>query len=175
MIHLYEGDGKGKTTAACGLVLRALGRGWRVVLLQFLKDGSSGEIQLLSDMPGCRVIGSGEGITFSFRMTPGQKEAARTRFAAMAEEALRLVQAHALDMLVLDEVCAAINSGLLEQQQVLDILDAAAQAPEPGIEVVLTGRNPPAELCGRADYHTEFLCRHHPYQSGVQAREGIEY
>lgn len=170
LIHLYCGDGKGKTTAAMGLALRCAGRGKPVVVAQFLKDGSSGECRALAKMPHVTVLAANPSSKFSSQMTAEEKqqtaEAVGRTFAAATGFAVR----ENARLLVLDETCAAISCGFLEEQTLLDFLDGKPA----GLEVVLTGRGPSDALCRRADYITEMVKRRHPFDKGVAAREDIE-
>ena len=172
MMHLYCGDGKGKTTAAMGLVARAAGRGWPVCVVQFLKDGSSGELETPRATGRVTVLACARGVTFSFRMSPAQRADARRAHDANLRQAIGLVRAGEARMLVLDEACAALRAGLLDEGLVREAV-RACRARE--AELVVTGRNPPAWLQDEADYVTEMRCVRHPYQGGVAAREGVEY
>ena len=149
MLHLYWGNGKGKTTAAMGLALRALGHGRRVVIVQFLKDGTSGEIAPL------RTAGA------TVYACPNAK------FTDALEKAL----AQPFDLLVLDEACAALKSNILDEA----LLRKAAVFAKDGREVVVTGRDPAPWLQDAADYSTEMQMHKHPYTQGIAAREGVEY
>lgn len=166
MLHLYWGNGKGKTTAAMGLALRALGHGRRVTLVQFLKDGTSGEIAPLR-AAGAKVYAC-PNAKFTWLMTEQDKAEAR----AASTKALTAALAEPFDLLVLDEACAALQSGILDEAL---LRKAAALAKTDGREVVVTGRTPPAWLAEAADYSTEMVPHKHPYTRGVAAREGIEY
>lgn len=166
-IHLYCGDGKGKTTAAMGLALRAAGSGRRVVIVQFLKDCSSHEVQVLQKLPGVTVLGGKVCNSFSWQMTPEQKAATR---ALHIENFHKAVGAHC-DLLVLDEICGAVEQGLMDEAAVDHLLQ---NKPE-GLELVLTGRNPSPAMEQAADYLTQMVKRKHPFDQGLPAREGIEY
>ena len=166
LVHLYWGDGKGKTTAAMGLALRALGTGRRVVIVQFLKGGRSGEIPLLRSL-GARIFRGKPGMKFSFQMDEAEKAAAR----ALQTEHLRLALECDCDLLVLDEACAAWRTDLVDR----DLLRSAVLDRPPGQEVVLTGRRPPEWMEEAADYITEMHCHRHPFERGVPAREGVEF
>ena len=165
MLHLYWGNGKGKTTAAMGLALRALGHGRRVVIVQFLKDGTSGEIAPL------RAVGAAvyacPNAKFTWLMDEADKAAAREASARALGQAL----AEPFDLLVLDEACAALKSGILDEA----LLRRAVAFAKNGREVVLTGRDPAPWLQDAADYSTEMRAHKHPYADGVAAREGVEY
>lgn len=165
MLHLYWGNGKGKTTAAMGLALRALGHGRRVVIVQFLKDGTSGEIAPLR-AAGAAVYAC-PNAKFTWLMDEADKAAAREASARSLGQAL----AEPFDLLVLDEACAALKSGILDEA----LLRRAVAFAKNGREVVLTGRDPAPWLQDAADYSTEMRAHKHPYADGVAAREGVEY
>ena len=165
MLHLYWGNGKGKTTAAMGLALRALGHGQRVVVVQFLKDGTSGEIAPLR-AAGAAVYAC-PNAKFTWLMDEADKAAAREASARALGQAL----AEPFDLLVLDEACAALKSGILDEA----LLRRAVAFAKNGREVVLTGRDPAPWLQEAADYSTEMRAHRHPYADGVAAREGVEY
>lgn len=165
MLHLYWGNGKGKTTAAMGLALRALGHGRRVVIVQFLKDGTSGEIAPLRTA-GATVYAC-PNAKFTWLMDENDKAQAR----AVSADALEKALAQPFDLLVLDEACAACKNDLVEEA----LLREAAARAEQGAEVVLTGREPAAWMQDAADYSTELRAVKHPYTRGIAAREGVEY
>ena len=165
MLHLYWGNGKGKTTAAMGLALRALGHGRRVVIVQFLKDGTSGEIAPLR-AAGAAVYAC-PNAKFTWLMDEADKAAAREASARALGRAL----AEPFDLLVLDEACAALKSGILDEA----LLRRAVAFAKNGREVVLTGRDPAPWLQDAADYSTEMRAHRHPYADGIAAREGVEY
>ena len=165
MLHIYYGDGKGKTTAAMGLALRALGHEKHVTILQFLKDGSSGEIAMLrrceADVHVC------PNAKFTWLMTDAEKTEARAHNNA----ALRKALAAPFDLRGLDKACAACRTGLVDES----LLQQAAALAGQGKEVVFTGRNPAAWMLEQADYATEMRAEKHPYSKGVVAREGVEF
>lgn len=169
-VHLYCGDGKGKTTAAVGLAVRHAGRGGRVVLAQFLKDGSSGECRVLAKL-GVTVLAANPVGKFSFRMTGEEKAETAAALGRTFDAATGYAVREGATLLVLDEVCAAVNCGFLPEKAVTDFLE---HKPET-LEVVLTGRGPSEALQAHADYITEMKKRRHPFDEGVAAREGIEF
>lgn len=171
MVHIYCGDGKGKTTAAMGLALRAAGRGWGVVIAQFLKSEDSGERRALACVPGVTLLPLPERVKFSFQMDEADRREAAARFAALCDQCQGLAAAGEARMVILDEVCAAVNTGLLPLERVLALLDGLPA----GAEAVLTGRDPHPALLARADYVTEMKKNRHPYEKGVRARSGIEF
>lgn len=167
MIHLYCGNGKGKTTAAMGLALRAAGRGERVVIAQFLKGADSGERYALAKLPQVELLPLPDQVKFTFQMDEQERLEASRRCRALLEVARE--RAKDCFLLVLDESCAAVNSGLLPLEELLDCLDNLT------CEIVLTGRDPAPQLLERADYITQMEPLRHPYQRGITARKGIEW
>lgn len=171
MIHLYCGDGKGKTTAAMGLAMRSAGRGNRVVVAQFLKNADSGERAALSLLPSILLLDAPEIMKFVFQMTPGEKQAERERQTALFDAAVTLTSRERAGLLVLDEMCSAVSTGMVSLERVTEFLDHLPA----GLEVVLTGRDPAPELERRADYITEMRKCKHPYDRGVAPRLGVEW
>lgn len=168
LIHLYCGDGKGKTTAALGLCLRALGAGMKVCLMQFLKDGNSSELNLLRMLPDLCILEAPKICKFTFQMNEAEKADCRRRQTEAFAQALET--AKSADLLILDEALGAIATGTLMESAVLHFLQ---NKPE-GLEVVLTGRNPSEALLACAHYVTEMKKCKHPYDQGIAARKGIE-
>lgn len=171
LVHLYSGDGKGKTTCAMGLALRAAGRGKTVVVAQFLKGSDSGERAALARLKEVTLLEVPEQVKFSSAMDEGERQEAAGRFRALLTQAEEAARTGRGQLVVLDEVCAAITAGLLPVEAVTDFLDSRPAE----VEVVLTGRRPGPELMRRADYVTEMRKISHPYDEGVAARAGIEY
>ena len=169
LIHLYCGNGKGKTTASVGLAVRAAGAGRRVLFTQFYKDGTSSEINVLRSIPGITVEVCGKHYGFFKRMTDEEKEAARKDYTALLEKVLR--DSADADLLILDEAVSACNNGSIPEDRLLEFL---RNRPE-GLEVVLTGRKPSAALTDIADYVTSMNKEKHPFDRGVAARKGIEF
>ena len=167
-LHLYCGEGKGKTTAAMGLALRMLGHGKHVVILQLLKDGSSGELESLRRLGAVLLAGKPKGERkFSFQMN--EQEKAETRI--FQSEQLRRARSFSADLLILDEACGALSAGLVDEA----LLKETVLSRPAGQELVLTGREPAAWMREAADYCTEMRCVRHPYAVGLPAREGVEF
>ena len=172
LIHLYYGDGKGKTTAALGLALRACGCGKSVVIVQFLKDWKCGELDSLALLPGITVLrGKAQGGVFIHEMSDEEKLETKNIHDANLRKALDLQKTGQCDMLVLDEAVDAYNLGVLDSVLFNSLLDSK---PEP-LELVITGHKPGAPLLEKADYVTEMVKWKHPYDSGVSARRGVEF
>lgn len=169
MVHIYCGDGKGKTTCAMGLAVRAAGHGRKVVVAQFLKGNNSGERAVLESLPTVNCLPVPETIKFIFAMDEQEKAQARAQMTAAFTRAVEAGRDS--DLLVLDELCGAITTGMVPLEEVLAFLDSRPEQ----LEVVITGRDPAPELQERADYITEMRKIKHPFDKGVNAREGIEW
>lgn len=166
LLHLYTGDGKGKTTASMGLAVRALGRGKRVVIAQFLKGIPTGEVELLKKM-GAKILREDTIQKFVFQMTEQEKKQAVLKYNQLMQKAFE----QSCDLLILDEVCAACSLDMIDQT----ILKEKIQKIKTNTEIVLTGRDPQPWMVEWADYYTEMVCHKHPYEQGISAREGIEF
>lgn len=168
LVHLYTGNGKGKTTAAFGLSLRMAGRGGRTLIVQFLKGRPTGEVIAVKRIPEIEVRRFGSERFVDPRNLRQEdiklaKEGLDTAARAMSSGDYRLV--------VLDEVNVAVAFNLLEVEEV----ESAVMSRHPNTEVVLTGRYAPDSFFELADYVTEFRELKHPFSRGIRAREGIEY
>ena len=169
-ILLFTGDGKGKTTAALGMVLRASGHGQKVLVLQFIKsDSSSGEVAACKKLSGIKLIQTGRG----FVPAPDSPDFAEHRRAAerglkLAVEALK---SREYNLVILDEICTTVARGLLAEERVMEAIRQA----HPDTCVVLTGRNATPGLASLADTLTEMRCIKHAFISGRKAQKGVEY
>ena len=168
LIHIYCGDGKGKTTAAAGLAARCAGGGGKAAFFQFLKDNTSGERAALIKA-GVNVI---DGYDDLGRVWTFTDEQIRDMFVWYEDKfkEIRKVAAD-YDLLVLDEAIDAVNYGYIRRDTILDFL----REKPAGLEVVLTGRNPEREFLEIADYVTEMRKIKHPYDNGIAARKLIEF
>jgi len=169
LLQVYTGDGKGKTTAALGLTLRAWGRGLRVCVIQFMKKGEDyGEILAVRKLEGIELyqFGSDRLITRA-SVHPEDIELAH-RALSFAEGAMTSGE---YDVIVLDEINVALFFGLVSPSEVLSVLRKRKE----GVEVIMTGRNAPPEIIEEADLVTRMVAEKHPYDKGVIARAGIEF
>ncbi len=168
-VHVYTGDGKGKTTAAMGLVMRAAGRGWRTAVVHFLKAGAAGE-----DVAAACLQPEVSATSFG-RVAMVDPSCLAPEDIAAAEDGLHfaesIVRDGEHDLVILDEICLAVAWNLLK----LDDVIAMIETRPPGVEIVLTGREADRRLIELADYVTEMRCVKHPFDKGVETREGIEY
>jgi cob(I)alamin adenosyltransferase len=166
LVHVYTGDGKGKTTAALGLAMRAVGQGMKVTFIQFLKGQPCGEHFFASQYKPFDIIQISVGDSFGKSKEQLGREAQQT--LAYAEQE---ILSGNYDLVILDEIFVAIDQSLITVKQVLDVLDAKPSS----VELVLTGRKAPPEIVQRADLVTEMLMIKHPFTEGTSARRGIEY
>lgn len=171
MIHIYCGDGKGKTTAALGLALRAAGNGMRVHIVQFMKGSETSELSALSKIPEITVRRCDRDYGFTFNMDKESRAMIKSCHDKMLNEACFLAGSGKTDMLILDEFCCAYNNNLLDRE----LADRAVLEVPDSTELILTGREPDKKFIEAADYVSEIKAVKHPYIRGITARKGIEY
>lgn len=170
LIHIYCGDGKGKTTAALGLALRAAGSGMKVHIVQLLKGSHSSELVALDEVSGITVSYPERDFGFVFAMSDDERKALTECHNRLLLKAYELICSGSADMLILDEFNAAYELNVLDRALAERIV-----FEKPGhTELVLTGRNPDERFLRLADYVSEIQCRKHPYEKGIAARNGIE-
>lgn len=170
LIHLYCGEGKGKTTAAMGLAVRAAGRNKKVLITQFLKDNSSGEIKVMENIP-CITFFKGDPVTKFFKfMSPEEQSITKKEHTIRFKNVIRKAVWDNYDILIMDEIIAAINLNLIELNEIIEFLKNKPRS----LEIVMTGRNPRAELIEISDYVSEIKAVKHPYEKGITSRIGIE-
>lgn len=167
-IHIYRGNGKGKTTAAVGAAVRALGAGLRVGFVSFLKDGTSSELTVLQAHPACTVFPCCAQVPFAFAMTAEE----RVRFAAYYDALLKdaLAKSDQFDLLILDEVLDAFETELVDEAPLIAYIERGKHP-----ELILTGRRAAPLFLAHADYVTTMNAERHPFETGQAARRGIEY
>lgn len=171
LVHIYCGDGKGKTTCAMGLAIRAAGRGLPVCIVQFMKSADSGEREILKRIPNVTLVEIPEKIKFFFAMNDDEKNKAAEDFSSYLETAKQFAEDNPECLIIFDELCSAVSCALLSVTEVTDFLK---NRPE-SCEVVMTGRDPHPELQAIADYITEMKKEKHPFDQGIPARIGVEY
>ena len=169
LVQVYTGDGKGKTSAAFGLALRAIGRGLRVYIIQFIKGGFDyGELYIIDKLPNLTLKSFGRG-KFITAKQPEKED------IKLANDALKLatkiVQSGENDIVILDEINVAISLNLIDPEEVIRLI----QTKPLHVELVLTGRNAPEKIIELADLVTEMKEVKHPFKKGQPARIGIEY
>ncbi len=167
-IQIYTGDGKGKTSAALGLVLRALGHGLRVKMISFMKGNpESGEMKMASKLENFTLIQSG-GPAF---VQKGCIEEKDVNLARKGFELARKALNENIDILILDEINVAVDYDLIPVEDLLELM----RIKPAGLELVLTGRKAHPEIVKRSDFVSEILLIKHPYEKGVPARPGFDY
>lgn len=170
-LHLYIGEGKGKTTSAIGMAIRAAGWNWSVLFCQFLKSANTGELTVMNDLkdritvfrPAMKHKG------FLWEQTPQQQEETRADLEKGWNLIENMLKDQTFDMVVLDEMLDVLNMGLIPESRVCDMM---RRYPS---EWVLTGRTASQPLMDQADYITRMEPVRHPFQRGIKARQGIEY
>lgn len=168
LIHLYTGNGKGKTTAAVGLAVRAAGAGLNVLFAQFMKGRESGELTSLQKL-GVTVLRQPGDWKFAFQMTETEKQDHRERQEELWRETTTIC--NRFDLVVLDEICAAVSTGMLDAHA----LAAWLESKPAHLEVAMTGRDAHPAITSLASYISQIEEKKHPFRLGVAARAGIEY
>lgn len=167
-VHIYTGNGKGKTTAALGLGLRAIGAGYKVHMIQFMKGRRYSELDGLEKVENFTISQHGRD-EFVNKSKPEQIDI--TLAVKGLNNARRIIKDNIYDMIILDEINVAIDYNLIALEDVLDLIK---QKPEK-LELVLTGRKANPELIKISDYVSEILEIKHPYQDGILGRKGIDF
>lgn len=169
LVQVYTGDGKGKTSAAFGLALRAIGRGLKVYVVQFIKGGFDyGELYMVDKLPNFKLKAFGRG-RFVMEEPPSKEDVKLSEEAlALAEE---VVKSGEYDVVILDEINVALNLKLINLDDVLELIKNKPKH----VELILTGRYARKEIIEAADLVTEMKKIKHPFNKGYEARKGIEY
>jgi cob(I)alamin adenosyltransferase len=190
LVQVYTGEGKGKTTSSLGLALRAIGQGYKIYMIQFLKSGDTGELfSIKKYIPNMTITQfgkeaiadkqlkmfefdgkgdlNGAGGDYNFLSDEAEKEPARRAL----EHAFNITNSGNYDLVILDEINCAMHKGLIAVEAVLKLIE---DKPE-NVELILTGRDAPHQIIERADLVSEIMMRKHPWEKGIDARRGIEY
>jgi len=170
LVHIYCGDGKGKTTCGMGLCLRAAGYGYKVLIYQFMKDNSTSERKILEQVPNVTLVPGLEKEKFSFRMSEQEKQERRDFYNGRLREVTEMAVRDGYQVLFLDEAVYCIAAGMLDESVLIDFLK---NKPET-LEVILTGQGPSQQLMELADYVSEIKKVRHPFDRKIPARPGIE-
>lgn len=169
MVHIYYGDGKGKTTAAIGLAVRCCGNGQTVLFTQFLKSDNSGERRILECIPTVTMPKLPEKVKFVFDMTPDEHAKYKKQMISLFEYILKNVSGY--DMIIADEIFSAVDVGFITTTDVINLIEKCPDSTE----LVLTGHNLDKSVLVYADYVTYMSKIKHPYDVGMGARQGVEY
>jgi len=169
LVQVYTGNGKGKTSAAFGLALRAIGRGLKVYIIQFIKGGFDyGELYVVDKLPNLKLKAFGQG-KFVTQFPPSKKDVEIAKEAL--ELAKKIVKSGEYDVVILDEINVAMSLRLIKTEEVVKMIK---EKPK-NVELVLTGRYAPKEIIDIADLVTEMKEIKHPFQKGISPRKGIEF
>jgi cob(I)alamin adenosyltransferase len=173
LIHLCVGDGKGKTTSAYGLLLRALGSDYRTAVFSFLKSDDSGEITALYKLAeiyeNLEINISNKKHGFFYSLCESEKKEVENEINILFSRFEKMIKEECSDLIVLDEVVDAINLNLIDEERLISLLS------EKKCEIIMTGRNPSEKLIEISDYVSEIKKIKHPYDKGICARKGIEF
>jgi cob(I)alamin adenosyltransferase len=171
LVQVYTGDGKGKTTAATGLAVRAAGRGLKVIFIRFLKKDDSGEVTMIEkNIPEIKFMKLNSQDKFIWNMNEEERELLRKETREGIIEAMNFAKNGTCDVLVLDEIFGAYRNGFISEDDILNLI----KVKHNGVELVLTGRDAPRVIIEAADLVTKMENIKHPFDAGIKARTGIE-
>lgn len=172
LVQVYCGDGKGKTTAAIGQGIRAIGGQYKVIMIQFLKNAHTGECSILKKLePYFKVFHFEKNHDFTWMLSEEEKEELKSETQNALNFANKVMDTGECDMLILDEILNSLQQNLLTELELCELID---NRPE-DMELVLTGRLLPESIKERADYISMVEALKHPMHKGIEARKGIEY
>ncbi len=171
LIHIYTGDGKGKTTAAIGQGTRSFGGGYRVLMVQFLKGDDTGELHSIEKLGKDFQLKRFAALNNFYKFLPEEEKAKANEDAARGLAFIKAVlKQNEYNVIIMDEIMATLSNNMVALEDVLQLIK---EKPE-DVELIMTGRNAPEELIALADYVTEMKLVKHPFQKGIYARKGIE-
>lgn len=170
-VQIYTGDGKGKTTAAMGLAIRAVGEGLKVAIIQFLKARPTGEIFSIEKLDNIETFRFQKSTKFTWELNEEERKIYIDETREAYNFAMKMIRERKYDLLILDEILAARNEAFLTTEDILRLIDNKKS----DMELVITGRNAPDELIEKADLVTEMKMIKHYYEKGVNQRKGIEF
>lgn len=168
-VLIFTGEGKGKTTAALGMALRASGYGFRILIIQFVKEADTGEIHAVNAIKNIKIVQAGLGFL------PDKADTDYCRHQRAAEKGLAFaeesIESGGYDLIVLDEICFSVDRGLLQEDEVIRVLSKATAE----MSLVLTGRGATDRLIEIADTVSHIQCVKHGYEKGIMAQKGVEF
>ncbi|WP_454053343.1 cob(I)yrinic acid a,c-diamide adenosyltransferase [Clostridium sp. Marseille-Q7071] len=171
-IQIYTGNGKGKTTAAVGLATRAAGNEFKVTMVQFLKSGSTGELESAKKLSTYFNIYRFEKPRgFFWTLNDEQKAELKEEIQEAYKFCLKVMEDKQCDILIMDEIMGALGNGLVSEEQLLELMDKKPK----DIELIMTGRNVPKRIMEKANLVTEMKDIKHYFNEGVPARKGVEF
>ena len=175
MIHLYTGEGKGKTTAAIGLCIRAAGRGYSVCFSQFMKGNDTGELYVLEKLTNVEILRSRKNYGFYASMSEADKRELTEVHNDILDSLIERAKSGTCRMIIMDEVTYPVKWGLLDIKRLETLLEMGKEGSDQEVEIIMTGRDAKGILKKTADYITQMECVRHPYERGTTARKGIEF
>ena len=166
LVQVYTGNGKGKTTAAIGQAIRALGQDYKVCLIQFFKKPTSGELKILKNFPNLKLL-------HPLPLYPEEKNRnlLKRKIKDILPKISEIVKSKGYDLVILDEILIVLRDNLLAEEEILNLLKNKPAS----VELILTGRGATKKVLEAADLVTEMKEVKHPYRSGIKIRRGIEY
>lgn len=171
-IQIYTGNGKGKTTAAVGLAVRAAGNNYKVAMVQFLKGGETGELESAKRLaPYFNIFRFEKKRGFFWTLSEEEKGELKEEIQEAYRFCRKLLDEKQYDILIMDEVMGAINNKLISEEQMLELMENKPKE----MELIMTGRNVPEKIFEKADLVTEMKDLKHYFEKGVPARKGIEF
>lgn len=172
LVQIYCGTGKGKTTAAIGQGIRAIGQGYKVIMVQFLKAAYTGEIDTLKKLePDFKLFRFEKERGFFWNLGDDEKEELKKDIKNAMNFVNKVLDTKECEVLILDEVLGAVKNGLIKSEDICMLIDSKPD----NIEIILTGRDVPEEIAKRANYISRIQAEKHPMNQGIVARKGIEY
>lgn len=172
LVQVYCGNGKGKTTAAIGLGIRAVGNDYKVIMIQFLKNDSTGECRTIKSLePDFKIFHFEKKRGFTWELSDEEKNELRSETSNALKFASKVMDTGQCDVLILDELLNSLELGFVSEEEVCELIDNKAE----DVELILTGRNLPESIAQRADYISKIEDIKHPMEKGIDARKGIEY
>ena len=172
LVQIYCGKGKGKTTAAIGLGIRAIGNDYDVIMIQFLKHDTTGECKMIKSLePHFKVFHFEKKRGFTWQISEDEKQELKSGTSNALKFASKVMDTGQCDVLILDELLNSIELGFVTEEEVCELIDGKSE----DVELVLTGRTLPESIAQRAHYISRIDEVKHPMQKGIDARRGIEY
>jgi len=171
LIHIYTGDGKGKTTASVGLMIRALGYNKKILFIQMQKALPSGEIKVLENNKDIDVMRVCSITKFVWKMNEKEKQEYKQQHEDGFDKAIGIINQSNYDLVVFDEILGAIYEKVIDEKKAIEFLKNKPTK----LEIVLTGRNASEDIIKIGDYVSEIKCIKHPFEKGVPPRKGVEF
>ncbi|MBQ1274676.1 MAG: cob(I)yrinic acid a,c-diamide adenosyltransferase [Cellulosilyticum sp.] len=172
LVQVYCGKGKGKTTAAIGLGIRALGNGYKVIMIQFLKHDTTSECKMIKALePDFKIFHFEKKRGFTWQLNDEEKQEIKSETSNALKFASKVMDTGQCDVLILDEILNSLELGFVSEEEVITLIENKSD----DVELVLTGRTLPESIANKADYISRIESIKHPMDKGIDARKGIEY